>query len=105
MASILWAGQYDCSICRQKNLIAVKFSNKMIQNHKNNGKLLKCKECVANIAQDERDKAIDNNNNKLNTDNNTNSTVCSACSKDLPIASFNNNQLKKGIYQSILKYY
>jgi len=49
-----WAGQFDCSQCQRKRLIAADFSKKALERHRS-GEVLRCKSCVGLAAEQERE--------------------------------------------------
>jgi hypothetical protein len=54
-----YAGDFDCSVCRQKRLTAEFFSKSMQAKRRANPSApLKCRECVATAAEAERAKAV-----------------------------------------------
>ena len=51
-----WAGTFECSVCRRKRLVGAEFSKKMLEKGRA-GAPMKCKQCVAQAQQAERDAA------------------------------------------------
>lgn len=98
-----WAGEYECSVCRRKRLTASEFSKKMQERFRaeGNGKL-KCKACVEQAAQAERDAAAKKAEKAgaaaaaAAPGDGGETATCSACKKALPVSAFTKPQLKKG---------
>jgi hypothetical protein len=120
---VKWAGNFDCTICGSKRLLAESFSKKMMENHRKSGKALKCKSCVAAALKLEQDLAsakaaasssslsvLPDDISELTLSaaadtadvtagdggKSTATAVCSACLECLPLQSFNKSQLSKG---------
>ncbi|KAG7357097.1 hypothetical protein IV203_001785 [Nitzschia inconspicua] len=112
-----WAGNFDCSVCRRKRLMADEFSRNMIQKHRTNGVPLKCKQCTSKMEQEEREQAKRNanirnkdNNNDNNNNNDTTTTTTTndvvstqetrkcagSCNQVLSQSEYNRNQWAKG---------
>lgn len=86
-----WAGNFECSVCKRKRLIASEFSKKMQEKRrKEPGALLKCKQCVESAAKAELETAA------ASVVESGESQVCSMCGMTLPTSKFTKPQLKKG---------
>ncbi len=86
-----WAGDFECSSCRRKRLIAAEFSSAMIAKFRADGGAIRCKACVASDASQDRVAA------EVSALKDTGEIFeCAACSKALTSTAFNKNQLKKG---------
>ncbi|KAJ8598280.1 hypothetical protein CTAYLR_006006 [Chrysophaeum taylorii] len=86
-----WAGDFECSVCKRKRLIANEFSKKMQEKRrKDPTAALKCKQCVDAEAKAEQAKAAA----KGPADGEQH--TCSACAKKIPASRFTKPQLKKG---------
>ena len=85
-----WSGDFDCSVCHRKRLIAAEFSKKMIEKKKSDASaLLKCRACVEAAAKAEQSAS------KTTVDDGS-VYKCAACGKELGASSFTKPQLKKG---------
>ena len=98
-----WAGTYDCSVCRRKRLTASEFSKKAIEKHRKEPEApMKCKSCVEEAAQKERDAAASKAASSAavagssSADAGATEHECSACKKSLPAAAFSRSNLSKG---------
>lgn len=104
MASRNWAGDFECCDCRRKRLTAASFSKSMANKRRADPyALIRCLECVAKRAQEERAAALAKSNAAANScDTNSpdspadaQSLQCSACQRDLPLSSFSAKQRRK----------
>lgn len=84
-----WAGNYDCSICRRKRLMAEEFSKKAIDRFNKEGVPLRCKTCLSEQETKERRNAA-----SVAVTNET--RECAKCMKVLDSSYFNKNQWNKG---------
>ncbi|CAM9497634.1 unnamed protein product [Ectocarpus sp. 4 AP-2014] len=95
-----WAGTLACSECRRKRLTAESFSANQLRKLRE-GKLdedkVKCKECVAKAATEERERASQNSKASSNDGEGKGEPLsCSVCKqKSLPRSSFTNTQARK----------
>lgn len=90
-----WAGDFDCSVCKRKRLIASEFSKKMQEKRrKDPSSKLKCKQCVESAEKAEREAAAAAA--KGGKDDEEEPQVCSSCRQSLPASKFTKPQLKKG---------
>ena len=82
-----WVGDFDCSVCRRKRLIAAEFSKAQCAKSRTDPSFkMKCLKCVDNASAEL--KPVIPASNAL--------FVCAGpCAKDLPAESFTKNQLKK----------
>jgi len=55
--AIQWAGTLDCTVCKRQRLQGTEFSPKMLQNHRQKDKPLKCKQCVEEGMKAEQEAA------------------------------------------------
>lgn len=86
-----WAGDFECSVCKRKRLIASEFSKKMQEKRRNEpGALLKCKRCVESAAKAELETAA------ASVVESGEPQACSMCKKTLASSKFTKPQLKKG---------
>ena len=111
--SASWAGEFDCSVCRRKRLIAAEFSGNQIKQYraKPNFKM-KCKKCVASEAEKERAAATAASDAAASiaaialhgnaepsagaaASEEGEAFACSVCKKTLGCSLFTNNQLNK----------
>jgi hypothetical protein len=99
-----WAGNFDCTVCRRKRLMADEFSKSSLDKHRKTGQTLQCKPCVAKQEQEKRMEAARNKNNKnININNNDNDddnnnekrTCAGLCNQLLSMDSYNRNQWSK----------
>ena len=89
-----WAGNFDCSICRRKRLMANEFSKKALERYRKQRIPLKCKTCVLAAEAEERDNAKSRKHTGgVDADE---SRRCLKCSKVLSRNEFNKNQWNKG---------
>lgn len=102
-----WAGDLECSQCRRKRLTAAEFSKAQLQKRQKEGldTPVRCKKCVESEAAAERKAAAERQAARTEStptssagtsSDMTEETQCSACSRQLPVASFNRTQLSKG---------
>lgn len=117
-SSSQWSGNFDCSgPCRRKRLVGEEFSKKAMEKYRREGKVLKCKQCVAATEAAERTAAQeraeakakacgDDSGEKKVKDGSMTSggdgasslqppVTCAACQQSLPPSSYNRNQLSK----------
>ena len=119
-SSSQWSGNFDCSgPCRRKRLVGEEFSKKAMEKYRREGKVLKCKQCVAAAEAVERKAAQDRAEAKAKAcgDDSGEKEVkggsmisggggasspplqppvtCAACQQSLPPPSYNRNQLSK----------
>mmetsp|Transcript_22342 Transcript_22342/g.68011 ORF Transcript_22342/g.68011 Transcript_22342/m.68011 type:complete len:186 (-) Transcript_22342:219-776(-) len=89
-----WAGNFECSVCRQKRLTAASFSKRMIERHRSHDAKLTCKQCVEAAAATERAAATA----KVEAEDGTGAVeaVCSACGVSKPASRFTRAQIQKG---------
>lgn len=88
-----WAGQFDCTVCRRKRLMAAEFSKKALEKHRQQGTPLKCKACVEASQKEEQAAAA----SKRQSDaNDKEERACATCKKELPASEYNRNQWSKG---------
>jgi Stc1 domain len=94
-----WAGNLDCTTCSRKRLTADQFSKKAVELYSKHGKALRCKQCVEDTAQKERETAAAARNS-LGTSASTTATnetrTCAACQAQLNQSAFNKSQWNKG---------
>lgn len=92
-----YAGDFDCSVCRQKRLTAASFSKSMANKKRANpGAPLKCLECVEKAAVAERNAAQERSENAGAAAVEEEAVVkCKGCEKDLPMSSFSASQRRK----------
>lgn len=91
----MWAGNYDCSACGKKRMIGSEFSKAALERHRRDPNAqLRCKACTEAAAAVQRSIAAEKQ--KLAPTADAQKHVCSACSRELPFAAFNRNQLSKG---------
>ena len=105
--SASWAGEFDCSVCRRKRLIAAEFSqNQLKQKRADPAFQIKCKACVSKEAEKEkaaaREKAAFRGSTGQETREGQGSDadvdkifICVTCKKELGAACFTRNQLNK----------
>ncbi|CAM9396963.1 unnamed protein product, partial [Scytosiphon promiscuus] len=91
-----WAGTLACSRCRKKRLTAESFSAnqlRQLRERKISEDKLRCKECVAKAAAEERERA---SNSSGGIAGKGQPLSCSLCKRqDLPATSFTNTQARK----------
>jgi hypothetical protein len=97
-----WAGNFDCTVCRRKRLMADEFSKSSLDKHRKTGQALQCKPCVAKQEQEKRMEAARNKDNSNNNDNNNDDDddnnekrTCALCNQLLSKDSYNRNQWSK----------
>lgn len=101
MASQNWAGDFDCGDCRQKRLTAASFSKSMANRKRADPSApLRCLECVAKRAEEERAVAVAKSRaTDISDDVDHSSSVeylrCSACNRDLTPTAFSAKQRRK----------
>ena len=104
-----WAGDFDCSVCRRKRLIASEFSQNQIKSKPKDQ--LTCKQCVADREKAERDAAAakltaaaaaaalpaaaSGASTSPAAADALAPLLCSGCSLSFPSSVYNFNQLKK----------
>lgn len=89
-----WAGQYDCSTCHRKRLMATEFSRKRLDKFRQNpSMLLKCQSCVQEQQQQER--AASSRVSTTLVETNEMTRTCAACQADRPSRAYNRNQWNK----------
>lgn len=112
-----WAGNFDCSVCRRKRLMAVEFSKSALDRHRSAGHPLRCKPCTAAQELQERMKAQEKKSIAVAASPATNDGNAEAgkeeprrasssseefrlcegsCQAVLPQSSYNRNQWAKG---------
>eukprot|EP00555_Chaetoceros_dichaeta_P011970 CAMPEP_0198253904 /NCGR_PEP_ID=MMETSP1447-20131203/4280_1 /TAXON_ID=420782 /ORGANISM="Chaetoceros dichaeta, Strain CCMP1751" /LENGTH=177 /DNA_ID=CAMNT_0043939753 /DNA_START=22 /DNA_END=552 /DNA_ORIENTATION=- len=106
-----WAGNFECGTCRRKRLVGSEFSKKALDKHRKTNSILKCKRCVAEVEQKERDAAAKRAEAKSSSSHTTAAGAgggggdgtnaptivsCASCNKSLPSSSFNRSQVSKG---------
>lgn len=92
-----YAGDFDCSECRQKRLTAASFSKSMANKKRMNpDALLKCLECVAKAAAAERNAAQERSVKASAAAGEAEAIVnCVSCGSELPVSSFSASQRRK----------
>ena len=104
-----WAGNFDCTVCRRKRLMAEEFSKSSIDKYrKTDGQeALRCKLCTAKQEQEKRAEANKkagertsnvvnkNGDNDNDNDNDDKRTCAGPCHKILSKDSYNRNQWSK----------
>lgn len=97
MALRSYAGDFECSVCRQKRLTAASFSKSMANKKRANpGASLKCLECVEKAAVAERHAAQQRSENAASTAGEDEAVLkCKLCERDLPMSSFSASQRRK----------
>lgn len=99
-----WAGQFDCSVCRRKRLMASEFSRKALEQHRATGGALKCKQCTTQQQQAEQEaakarRAADAKAAAVEQDDDDDKEqerLCASCQKQLGFSAYNRNQWNKG---------
>ena len=101
-----WAGNFDCSVCRRKRLMAEEFSKSSLEKHRKTGQAMRCKQCTAKQEQQKRaakaNTSSTNNNEDANDANDANETrMCAGpCQKVLKKDAYNRNQWSKPVGKS-----
>jgi hypothetical protein len=96
-----WAGNFDCTVCRRKRLMADEFSKSSLDKYRKTGQALQCKPCVAKQEQEKRMEAARNKNNSNNDDDDDDDDddnekrTCALCNQLLSKDSYNRNQWSK----------
>ena len=92
-----WAGNFDCSVCRRKRLVATEFSKRALERHRKSGGTLKCNKCTSELEERERSEAVSKRKTASASCDGGESTraACASCKTVLPIDNFNRNQLAK----------
>ena len=98
-----WAGNFDCSVCRRKRLMAEEFSKSSLEKHRKTGQAMRCKQCTAKQEQEKRaakaNTSSTNNNEDANDANET--RMCAGpCQKVLKKDAYNRNQWSKPVGKS-----
>jgi hypothetical protein len=103
-----WAGNFDCTVCRRKRLMADEFSKSSLDKHRKTGQTLQCKPCVAKQEQEKRMEAARNKNNKnINNndnddDNNNEKRTCAGlCNQLLSMDSYNRTIVINGLSRKV----
>lgn len=95
-----YAGDFDCSICGTKRMTAMSFSKSMVNKRlKNPQAEIKCRDCVENAANAEREtsarKATAGTADDVENASDASPLTCSACKEALPLSSFSAKQRRK----------
>ena len=91
-----WAGQFDCTLCRRKRLVAAEFSRTALEKHRVSGGPLKCKACVEQAQRAEQDAASAARQRSTAGGGPSETRVCAACQESLSADAYNRNQWGKG---------
>jgi hypothetical protein len=98
MSSRQYAGDFECADCRRKRLTAASFSKSMANKRRSNPAApLRCLECVAKLAEEERLASLERSRAALaQTEGPDEVPVeCSRCARALPPASFSAKQRRR----------
>lgn len=91
-----WAGNFDCTVCRRKRLMADEFSKTALEKYRKTGQPLRCKQCTTEQEQKERQQKQSAKETTTPNDNDETRKCAGLCNQTLPISSFNRNQWSKG---------
>ena len=100
-----WAGNFDCTVCRRKRLMAEEFSKSSLDKYRKTGQALRCKECTAQQEKEKRalarEKTGDRTSSAVGTTNadagnDDEKRICAGpCHRNLSKDSYNRNQWSK----------
>ena len=97
-----WAGNFDCSVCRRKRLMAEEFSKSSLEKHRKSGQAMRCKQCTAKQEQEKRaaKAGTTSSNNDANDNDNETRTCAGPCHRVLKKDAYNRNQWSKPVGKS-----
>eukprot|EP00534_Pseudo-nitzschia_fraudulenta_P016708 CAMPEP_0201250192 /NCGR_PEP_ID=MMETSP0852-20130820/62648_1 /ASSEMBLY_ACC=CAM_ASM_000632 /TAXON_ID=183588 /ORGANISM="Pseudo-nitzschia fraudulenta, Strain WWA7" /LENGTH=128 /DNA_ID=CAMNT_0047549463 /DNA_START=52 /DNA_END=435 /DNA_ORIENTATION=- len=96
-----WAGNFDCTVCRRKRLMAEEFSKSSLDKYRKTGQALRCKECTARQEQEKRREASKKTKDQQaagsggNDGDDEKKTCAGPCKRVLLKDSYNRNQWSK----------
>lgn len=103
-----WAGNFDCTVCRRKRLMAEEFSKSSLDKYRKTGQALRCKDCTAKQEQEKRalargktgEERTTASSSTVTADDDRNEkdekrTCAGPCHKNLTQDSYNRNQWSK----------
>uniref|UniRef100_A0A7S0UF16 Stc1 domain-containing protein n=1 Tax=Pseudo-nitzschia delicatissima TaxID=44447 RepID=A0A7S0UF16_9STRA len=91
-----WAGNFDCTVCRRKRLMAEEFSKSSLEKHKKTGQALRCKQCTAKQEQEKRAAAREKSGDSAAEDSNETRKCAGPCQAICKNDAYNRNQWQKG---------
>ena len=91
-----WAGNFDCTVCRRKRLMAQEFSKSSLDRYRKTGQALRCKDCTAKEEQRKRATAANISNVDDDCNEKSEKRMCAGpCHKILSRDAYNRNQWSK----------
>ena len=98
-----WAGNFDCTVCRRKRLMAEEFSKSSLEKYRKTGQALRCKQCTAKREQEKRAAAAREKADTVKSvtvdddrdETNEKRTCAGPCHNSLSKDAYNRNQWSK----------